>query len=184
MGLFGNESRADEFARNLRERDADRDQHFAATQREQRKYQAGRDWERRNDEHKKSLFYGEIQRARAEGTAPRWQSYLEAPDLEKPRNKDENFGPLGWLVIIVIGLAIVASIGAMVIALVAPVIRFVFVLALIFYVAMTAIWLTRRGLAGDDTAALQAANKWNPYLITANIFRLGKNRFPAWRSRR
>lgn len=180
------------FERNnsrIRGQQAARDAAFvkAQSERDQRiaDDMAERDWQRRNDEHKKSVFYAELQQARVEGRPSIYGTFTDVPDMERPSapqtptSRFAQAASTGSSLLLVFGIAVAVVVAAVITAwrMFGDVFGQLFVLLLVAYAVMTVVWLIKRyALTATTPDEIAAAEKWNPITNTLRCVRYVRGR--------
>lgn len=128
---------------------------------------ADRDWARRNDEYKKSVFQTELHNARLEHRPPVYGSFLDVPDLERPKAKGDSGGSMDF---IVIAILILCAIGGAVLNFLGGFLQIALLIIGIGYAGLTCVWAYMRHYANPTTPeAIARADAWNPIRITKGI---------------
>lgn len=135
---------------------------------------AERDWARRNDDHKKSIFQSELHNARLEHRPPIYNSFLEVPDLARPRPTFKfnflGFGLVGlcivgiilYLISLVLGLVVYVAVN-----IIGTILYWLFIALVVGYAVSTAVWAFRRFVRRPETPdAIARAEAWNPIALT------------------
>jgi len=125
-----------------------------------------RDRARRNAEYKKSVFYAELQQAKAENRAPIYASYMSVPDLEEP----EPPAPSPWGTLALAGVIGILAVGAIIWAIfhyLGGIILGVLVAIAAAYAITTGVWLYLTRVKTPATPEEAArADAWNPITLT------------------
>lgn len=138
-----------------------------------------RDRARRNADYKKSVFYAELQQAKAEGRPPIYSSYMSVPDLEEP----EAPAPSPWGTLALAGVIGILAVGAIIWAIfhyLGGIILGVLVAIAAAYTITTGVWLYLTRIKTPATAEEAArADAWNPATLTRRAIALIPRRNPA-----
>lgn len=130
---------------------------------------AARDWNRRNDDHKKSVFYAELQRARFENRPPIYSSHFDVPDLPRPRRSVD----FPWGTVLILGALAVLLVGAVlytIVRVVGGLLLWTLIAAVGAFLVAGAVWVILRFLKKPSTPdAIAKADAWNPVRIVGRI---------------
>lgn len=144
---------------------------------------AEREWNRRNDDHKKSVFQAELHNARLEQRPPIYSSFLDVPDLEKPKqgNTESPWGSL--LLMAAIAIFVIGGVLWTFFHYFGGLILGVAIGIGVAYVATTGIWMYLTQVKKPSTPEEVArADAWNPVTLTRRglgLFRRGRQTEPS-----
>lgn len=150
-----------------------------------------REWQRRNENHKKSVFYAELQQARIENRPSLYQSHMDVPDLEMPTPPRTLVSRLnavlgtGFNLVLVLGIAIVAIVAAAITfwRMFGGFILQLVLVVLAAYGVMTVIWLVKRyGLNPQSPESVAAADRWNPKNNTVLVVKFFRQKLRGHKS--